>query len=103
MATNTGICAHCGETAEITIEHVFPESWYPDEFRPSEMLTVPACQPCNHGSGRNEGRVFLDLVSTLPDDPRTASLVQRAMRAADPAAGRNEKDSSHRRGKGENM
>ena len=59
---NMGICAYCGATeVAITIEHVSPESWYPDNFGRAEMLTVPACSPCNHRYGQLEERMFLPL------------------------------------------
>lgn len=102
MANAIGTCSDCGATGvAVTIEHVFPESWYPDEFPPSQMLTVPSCPACNHGRGQQEQSVFLPLVSTLPPDSRTASLVDRALRSADPNAGRNAEDSAYRRRTGE--
>lgn len=101
---NTGTCAYCGAAdVAITIEHVFPESWYPDNFVRAEMLTVPACSPCNHRYGQLEERMFLPLVLSLPTDPRTKALVARASRTANPSAGRDERDSKIRRRVGESL
>lgn len=101
-AARVGTCAYCGAAGvNTTDDHVFPESWHPDGFPPSQMLLVPSCSPCNHSYGRREERMFLPLVMMLPTDPRTSGLAQRAMRAADPAAGRDERDAAIRRRVGE--
>jgi hypothetical protein len=67
------------------------------------MLTVPGCLPCNREYGKLEERMFVPLVTMLPTDDRTASLVERALRAVDPAAGRNPKDAAFRRRLGESI
>jgi len=56
----TGTCAY--RASVLTIEYVFPESWYADEHRPSDMLTVPACSPCNGNYDRVEKKLFLPLL-----------------------------------------
>ena len=65
-----GTCAYCvAENVALTTEHVFPESWYPDEHFPSKMLTVPACGPCNAAYDQVEKRLFLPLAVSLPKRP----------------------------------
>jgi hypothetical protein len=99
-----GTCAYCAaENVALTIEHVFPESWYPDEHFPSKMLTVPACGPCNAAFDQVEKRLFLPLAVSLPTDPRTASIVERALRSAEPRAGKNPRDSKHRQARSESF
>jgi hypothetical protein len=99
-----GTCAYCAaENVALTIEHVFPESWYPDEHFPSKMLTVPACSPCNAAYDQVEKKLFLPLAVSLPDDPRTASIVERALRSAEPGAGKSPRDIKHRQARGESF
>ncbi len=96
--TKKGTCAYCAaEDVVLTIEHMFPESWYPDAHPPSAMLTVPACSPCNANYDRTEKKLFLPLVISLPTDPRTSSIMERAIRSAEEAAGKSERDREHRK------
>lgn len=104
MTTKKGTCAYCAaEDVVLTIEHVFPESWYPDEHPPSAMLTVPACSPCNANYDRTEKKLFLPLVISLPTDPRTSSILERATRSAEEAAGKSERDREHRKKRAESF
>ena len=97
-------CAYCAAVnVVLTTEHVFPESWYPDNHRPSEMLTVPACSPCNANYDRFEKKLFLPLVVSLPTDPRTESILERAIRSAEASAGKSERDSEHRKKRAESF
>lgn len=100
--SKTGTCAYCATTdVVLTIEHVFPQSWYPDDHPPSAMLTVTACSPCNGAYDRIEKKLFLPLVMSLPTDPRTDSILERAIRSAEAAAGKSERDREHRQKKAE--
>ncbi len=84
-----GRCVHClRESVELTKDHVFPASWYPDDAPPIERWTVPSCKPCNAELGRIEGEVFVKVGACLdPNDPVTAGLVRRTLRAMDPREG----------------
>ena len=76
-----GTCAFCTTTdVMLTIEHVFPQSWYPDAFAAADMLTVPACSPCNHRSGQIEGRLFYHWRCRyrMTNGPRTLSSERAA-------------------------
>jgi hypothetical protein len=55
-----------------------------------------SCGPCNATYDKVEKRLFLPLVVSLPTDPRTASILERALRSVDPRAGKNLRDSNHR-------
>ncbi len=86
-------CAYCGIACICEIEHVFPESWYPDGHTPSQMLTVPGCAECNRGLGKIEERLFLLFAATMPDsDVRLASIRERAQRAISPSTARVDED-----------
>ena len=43
-----GVCALCGKTLQVTREHVPPKNLYLPP-RPENTITVPVCEPCNHG------------------------------------------------------
>lgn len=43
-----GVCALCGKTSPVTREHVPPKNLYLPP-RPRNTITVPVCEPCNHG------------------------------------------------------
>jgi hypothetical protein len=47
-------CAYCGQDkGPFQDEHVVPRCLW-DSKRPSHMITVPACGPCNQGYGKDE-------------------------------------------------
>jgi hypothetical protein len=41
-------CVYCGEPGQLTRDHVSPQSIFPNP-KPSNLITVPACQDCNGG------------------------------------------------------
>lgn len=91
------VCAYCGRAnIKPEIEHVFPESWYPDGYPRTSMITVPSCSRCNRDFGRAEERLFLQFALSLPPSGATRSIVERAIRGADPDQGRGLRDTSHR-------
>src|SRR4051812_32449628 len=49
----TGICAYCGESGNITRDHVIPRCLFPRPL-PQDMLTVPACDSCNGRKSRHD-------------------------------------------------
>jgi hypothetical protein len=99
-----GTCAYCAKSeVEIEVEHVFPESWYPDGFPPSEMLTVPSCRKCNGDYGRIEERLFLRLALSLPTGEPFDSITERAMRGAEAASGKSVRDVSFRHARGRSI
>jgi hypothetical protein len=46
-------CVYCGHNPGITDDHVPPKSFFPQP-RPSNLITVPACNKCNSGVGKDE-------------------------------------------------
>ena len=75
-------------------DHVFPKSWYPNTTSQNlEKWQIPSCIPCNSHYGKIEedliGRFALALDSK---NPASAGLVETAIRAIDPTAGRDERD-----------
>jgi hypothetical protein len=77
---------------------VFPKSWYPDTTPQNlEKWQIPSCIRCNSKYGKIEddliGRFAVALDSK---NPASAGLVETAIRALDPAAGRDERDAAAR-------
>src|SRR5271168_4263898 len=56
-------CVHCGKSsAELTKDHVFSDSWYPDSTPSTvQRWTVPSCRTCNGDLGLVEKEVFVRL------------------------------------------
>src|ERR1035437_6096748 len=58
-----GGCVHCLRfTDDITRDHVFPDSWYPESTPATvQRWTVPCCQPCNKELGVVESDLLVRL------------------------------------------
>jgi hypothetical protein len=91
-----GTCVYCA-TADVEVEdeHVFPESWYPDDVPSDRMLIVPSCTKCNRDYGRQEDRVLARFIIGFKDD-RTDSILERVIRSMDPDAAKSAVDREHR-------
>ena len=48
-----GICAYCGETNELTDDHVPPRLLLQEPY-PEHLITVPSCEKCNRGFQRDD-------------------------------------------------
>lgn len=94
-----GKCVHCLEGGvELTSDHVFPKSWYPDATPQNlEKWQIPSCLPCNKRYSKIEGDLLIRVGLALdPNNAASASIVDAALRALDPNAGREERDAKHR-------
>lgn len=94
-----GLCVHClGYFDKLTWDHVFPEGWYPDTTPPNiEKWKIPACLPCNAMHAKSEGELLVRLSLCIdPSDHRNAGIIEKAFRAFDRTAGRNERDANAR-------
>jgi len=93
------VCVYCLLADHpLTVDHVFPKSWYPNGGIPDlEKWTVPCCKGCNTRYSRIEKRILEKIGLCLsPTDPLVGDIAQKAVRAAKPSAGRNQEDSAHR-------
>jgi hypothetical protein len=100
MATkqNVGKCVHClKDPVELTSDHLFPQAWYPDFAVEMEKWQIPSCQPCNNRYSKIEGDLRNRVALALDTKhPASAGLIDAALRAMNPDAGRNEKDVARR-------
>lgn len=53
MRSNVGPCVYCGKKTGITREHVFSKGLFLSP-RPKDLITVPACEPCNSSYSEDE-------------------------------------------------
>jgi hypothetical protein len=69
-----GKCAICGESRDLTSDHVPPKGIFP-EPRSSDLITVRACSECNNGASAFDERfrVYLSLHAGI-DQPETERL-----------------------------
>lgn len=101
MAKNPGKgrCVHClREGVDRNWDHVFPQSWYPDTTEADmEKWQIPSCIACNNRYGKLErdliGRLGLKLDAS---NPASAGLAEKALRAVNPDAAKNEGDAAAR-------
>ncbi len=89
-------CAYCGETAKSTKDHVVPECLFKKPYPPN-LITVPACEPCNNAKSLNDDflrdMLVCDLFgsqspvaqkvfeSMLSSDRKDSSVIARLARA----------------------
>ncbi len=95
-----GRCVHCLQFHdELTWDHVFPESWYPDTTPEDlEKWKIPACLPCNKDYGRIEEDLLIKLGLCIdPKNHRGAGIAFKAVRALRSDYGKNDKDANLRR------
>lgn len=101
-----GKCVHCLKFHdELTWDHVFPESWYPDTTPANtEKWKVPSCGRCNKRHGKNEAELLVRFgLCVTSDEPSSMGIVAKALRALSPLAGKNDRDSNARASKRANI
>ena len=101
MAQNPkiGKCVHClKEGIELTADHMFPKAWYPNTTPENlEKWQIPSCRSCNSRYGKIESDLLGRIALTLDTkNPASAGLCEKALRALNPAAGRDEGDAAAR-------
>ena len=79
-----GRCVHCLRfTDDITDDHVFPYSWYPESTPATvQRWTVPCCRPCNKNLGAMESDLLVRMALCLdPKSEAAKGLSQKALRS----------------------
>lgn len=77
---------------------MFPEAWYPKTTPANlEKWKIPACRECNLLHSKSEGDLLIRIgLCVDPDDPNSAGIVDKVLRAANAREGKDEKDASRR-------
>lgn len=75
----------------MTKDHVIAKSWYPQPS--NSRVTVRACMSCNHTIGKLEQDLLLKLGMCIDGTgPAAAGVVDRVLRAYNPAYGKSDRD-----------
>jgi hypothetical protein len=101
-----GRCVYCLQFHnELTWDHVFPKSWYPDTTPENiEKWKVPACLPCNKDYGKIEEDLLIKVGLCIdPKNYRGAGIGFKAVRALRADYGKNDKDANLRKQKMEKI
>jgi hypothetical protein len=69
------ICYICGKPAE-TRDHVPPKAIFPDP-RPTDLITVPACEQCNHKFSLDDEYFRWFITTTNSEQPLVKQLVDK--------------------------
>jgi hypothetical protein len=86
-----GKCVHClKDGVDLTSDHMFPKSWYPDTTPENlEQWQFPCCRGCNQRYSKIEDDLLNRFALVLDaKHPASQGLVDAALRAIDPNAGR---------------
>jgi hypothetical protein len=77
-----GTCVFCGATGDVTDDHVPPKPIFAKP-RPSDLITVPGCEECDHGWSLDDEyfRTALCLSDKTTDDRNATSGREAAMRS----------------------
>ena len=67
-------CVLCSVNAADSAEHIPPRSFFEPPY-PEDLITVPACGPCNHGSHLDDDYLLAFLVSL--DTPGASPTLER--------------------------
>ena len=57
-----GECTYCGETAEMTNDHVIPKTLFPEPYPPN-LIIVPPCEACNNVKKSGGDTTFRDYLA----------------------------------------
>jgi 5-methylcytosine-specific restriction endonuclease McrA len=77
-------CVHCLTlTDDLTADHVFPNSWYPDATADTvQRWTVPSCGDCNRKLGELERDLVIRMALCVDPKSQSASgLAAKALRS----------------------
>jgi hypothetical protein len=81
-----GQCVYCGVVGPITRDHVPPENLFP-EPRPTNLITVPACEACNNGFKLDDEYFRLAIMTGIDGDALPRELdhsIKAIKKLADP-------------------
>jgi hypothetical protein len=82
--SHKGRCVHCLRFSEdITSDHVFPDSWYPESTPATvQRWTVPCCRLCNEQFGTLESDLLVRLALCLdPEAEAAKGISENALRS----------------------
>jgi hypothetical protein len=93
-------CIHCcNYFKELTSDHVFPKSWYPNGTPEDvEKWQVPSCKECNNKLGKIENELRIRFGLGLdPNNKAVCGIIKKSLDALNPKKGKSSKDSTNRK------
>lgn len=93
---------HClREFEELTSDHAFPQSWYPDSTPVNlEKWQAPCCVECNRRLSKVEEELLTYLGLCIDSNaPECAGIADKVVRSMDPSYAKNERDRRFREAK----
>jgi hypothetical protein len=67
-------CIYCGATGKLTKDHIPPKNLFPTP-RPSDLMTVPACERCNKSFELDDD--YFRIAVLVPADPERHPIAAR--------------------------
>lgn len=92
-------CVYCLRFfKELTSDHVFPKSWYPNTTPENiEKMQVPACDECNQKFSKLENGLLLKFGLTLnPKEAKSLGISDKVLRSLRASCAKDEVDQTHR-------
>jgi hypothetical protein len=82
IVQSTKTCIYCGNTENMTVDHIPPKALFP-EPRPLNMMTVPCCRVCNESFSKDDEYFRLILVScqSVSEDPAVQVVNEKLLRS----------------------
>lgn len=74
QGTPPSSCIYCGATGTVTRDHAPPKNLFPTP-RPSDLITVPACERCNKSFERDDD--YFRIAVLVPADPERHPIAAR--------------------------
>ena len=74
------VCVYCGALSPQTRDHVPPACLFPRP-RPTDLVTVPACEACNAAFSMDDEYFRLAMLASATDHPQGAIAWTEAMRS----------------------
>ncbi len=87
--TPVGQCTYCGQIRERHDDHVPPECLFPAP-KPSNLITVPCCEPCNREFGKDDE--FFKTAISLTLDGKQSPHIQAVIDSSVRSLGRKNRD-----------
>ena len=73
------VCVYCGAPAPVTRDHIPPKCLFPKP-RPADLITVPACEQCNHSFAADDEYFRAAMVAPATDQKEAAHVWEETLR-----------------------
>ena len=76
MKSKSGVCCYCGNSCQITDEHVVPKGLYLKDHR----ITIPCCEDCNNGKAKDDEyfRLVFAVLKESEDHETAKEIIKKS-------------------------